>query len=91
MKPTSKEGEGSSSETSQSSAELPEPLLWSAKTLAAALSIGVRTLWRLDAMGRTPRAVRLGRSKRWQRQEILEWIEAGCPDRREWEARRLRK
>jgi len=91
MKPCKMEGEGSRSETDQSKTEQPEPLLLSAKALAAALSIGVRTLWRLDAMGKTPRAVKVGRAKRWRRQEILEWIEAGCPERREWDARYVRK
>jgi len=90
MRPDKKETEGSPPEASQRRTEQSEPLLWNAKTLAAALSIGERTLWRLDAMGKVPRAVRLGKSKRWKRQEILEWIEMGCPDRREWEVRRQR-
>jgi len=65
-----------------------EKLLLTGKDLADALAIGVRTLWRHDSLGRLPRAVTIGKSKRWRRREIEAWINAGCPVRREWEARR---
>ena len=66
---------------------------------AAAELIGVRALCQLlsrseaslardDAAGRLPRAVRIGRSKKWRKSEILDWIAAGCPDRATWEATR---
>jgi len=47
----------------------------------------VRTLWRLDATAKLPRAVRLGTACRWRRGEIEAWIAAGCPARDEWDAR----
>ena len=34
------------------------------------------------------RLVRLGRSVRWRRDELLAWLEAGCPARDRWEALR---
>jgi predicted DNA-binding transcriptional regulator AlpA len=43
-------------------------------------------LWRDDAAGRLPRAVRIGNSKRWIYAEVVAWLEAGAPPRREWEA-----
>ena len=62
------------------------PLLMTAKELAASLQIGQRTLWRMDASGMLPRSVKLpGRLRRWRRDEIIEWIEADCPSRKEWE------
>ena len=83
--PSTDEREGTPSEVEPRGPEQPEPLLWSVKQLSAALGIGQRTLWRMDSAGKIPKAVTLGRLKRWRRQEILEWTEAGCPDRRQWE------
>src|SRR4051794_17568771 len=62
------------------------PLLIAGKGLAQWLSISLRTLWRKDSAGLLPRAINLAGSKRWRRGEIVAWIEAGCPDRRTWEA-----
>jgi predicted DNA-binding transcriptional regulator AlpA len=58
-------------------------------TVAAALAgIGRSTWWRLHAAGKTPAAIKIGRAVRWNRAEIVAWIEAGCPDRLTWEAGR---
>ena len=59
-------------------------VLLSAGNLARVLGTSTRTVWRLDAAGKLPRAVRLGGAKRWRRPEIEVWIEAGCPPRSEW-------
>jgi len=72
---------------SQAQAAGTEPLLLTVRELAAALAIGVRTLWRYDAAGKIPQGVSFGHVKRWRRREIEAWLEAGCPERREWEAR----
>ena len=66
--------------------EFPEKLLLSARDLAVLLDIGERTLWRLDSMGKLPKPIRIGSLKKWRRHEIEAWIDAGCPDRTEWEA-----
>ena len=43
--------------------------------------------WRKDYLaGRTPLPVRLGRSVRWDAEELDAWISAGCPCRERWEA-----
>jgi excisionase family DNA binding protein len=42
--------------------------------------------YKLHAAGKTPRCVKLGRLTRWRRQELLDWIKAGCPSRGKWEA-----
>lgn len=60
----------------------------SARELAEMLDISLRQVWRLNAAGKLPRPLRIGGSVRWSRQEIVEWFEAGCPDRRTWEARK---
>ena len=51
----------------------------------------IPSLERDDAAGRLPPPVRIGRSKRWRRQEILDWISAGCPNRQTWEAMNKKK
>jgi predicted DNA-binding transcriptional regulator AlpA len=45
------------------------------------------SLYRDDAAGRLPAGLKIGGSKRWRYSEIVAWVEAGCPCRREWEAR----
>ena len=63
------------------------PLLLDIRGLAKLLSRSVGSLWRDDAAGRLPRAVRIGSSKRWRLDEIRDWVSAGCPSRTDWEAR----
>ena len=54
---------------------------------SAALAGVHRSTWqRLRAAGKVPPCVRLGRRVLWRRAEIVAWIEAGCPDSREWAA-----
>jgi predicted DNA-binding transcriptional regulator AlpA len=63
------------------------PLLVSAKTLAVLLSVSEATIWRWDSGGRLPQAVKPSPGvKRWRREEIREWIDVGCPCRKDWEA-----
>lgn len=38
----------------------------------------------MDASGKLPKPVRIGRSVRWRREELRDWIQEGCPRRREW-------
>jgi len=60
----------------------------SARELADLLGISMRQVWRLNSAGKLPRPVRIGGSVRWNRQEIMDWFEAGCPDRKTWDARK---
>lgn len=63
-------------------------LCMSARQLSQMLGISLRQCWRLNAAGKLPRPIRLGGSVRWNRQEIMDWFQAGCPDRRAWDARK---
>jgi excisionase family DNA binding protein len=65
--------------------EIPSVLV-SARTFAKRLGVSVRTLWRLRSSGKLPQPVRLGGTIRWRSAELDAWIEAGCPNAREWEA-----
>ena len=68
----------------QTTGEL-QPLAVSAKQLARMLDLSVRTIRTMDAAGKLPRGVRIGRSVRWPVDELRDWLDAGCPDRRAWE------
>jgi excisionase family DNA binding protein len=61
-----------------------QPLRLSAAELADLLGISARTVWRLDASGKLPKAVRIGGAKRWRRVEIEAFVNAGCPPRDQW-------
>lgn len=72
-----------------SSAAAVEPVLLAARQAAALCGVSVATWHRMTAAGRCPAPLRLSPGcVRWRRPELLEWVEAGCPGRREWEARR---
>lgn len=74
------ESEGRDSSPDESSA-----LLLTKADLARELRTSVKTIDRMDNAGKLPRAVRVGRAKRWGRQTIVTWIAAGCPDRHDFE------
>ncbi|HUY31455.1 MAG TPA: helix-turn-helix domain-containing protein [Pirellulales bacterium] len=62
-------------------------LLLTADDLARELAVSVKTIRRLDGMGKLPRALKIGNhAKRWPRAVIVDWLGAGCPPRAEWEA-----
>ena len=62
------------------------PLAVDAKHLAPLLCCSVRTIRKMDLMGKIPRPAQLcSRGKRWSTQEIRNWISAGMPDRATWE------
>lgn len=60
-------------------------LLLSAADVALMLNVSTRTVWRLDAAGKLPKAVAVGGLKRWRREELAAWIVAGCPTRSTWQ------
>lgn len=59
----------------------PEPLLITAEEFGNLLQISERTIWRLNSAGEIPKPVRIGGTVRWRREEVMQWIEAGCPRR----------
>jgi predicted DNA-binding transcriptional regulator AlpA len=66
----------------------PSPLLVTARQAAAMCGKSLRTWRTWDAAGWVPRPVRIGRSTLWRADELREWVDAGCPRREEWEARK---
>jgi predicted DNA-binding transcriptional regulator AlpA len=62
-----------------------EPALIDVKAVAALLGCSTRHVTRLEDAQQIPPAIKLGRLSRWQREVILAWIAAGCPDCATWE------
>lgn len=48
--------------------------------LAKILSISPRSVWRLLSAGKMLQPVRIGGAVRWRYEEVLKWIEDGCPE-----------
>lgn len=68
--------------------DTPTSLLITARAAAELCGKSLRTWRTWDAAGSIPRSVRIGRSRLWRVDELRAWIEAGCPNRRDWESRR---
>ena len=64
----------------------PARLAYDARGLSRALGVSLRHVRRLDAAGRLPSPIRLGRAVRWLVREIESWLAAGCPDRQSWQS-----
>ena len=60
--------------------------LLSAKTLGQMLSLSKRQIFRLNSCGKLPAPIRIGGSVRWDESTIVEWLQAGAPDRKTFEA-----
>lgn len=59
-----------------------------AAEVAKLLQVSLRHVNALNASGRLPRPLRLGRSVRWLRSDLEAWLEAGAPSRETWEQMR---
>jgi len=64
-------------QTDQTSDEL--PVLLTIRELAAILKISQRSIWRLVSNGKLIQPLHVGGSIRWRQDEVLKWIEQGCP------------
>ena len=60
--------------------------LWDAKTFGQQLSLSKRQIFRLNSYGKIPAPIRIGGAVRWSAQDVSDWLAAGAPDRRTWEA-----
>ncbi len=62
------------------------PLAVDARGVSLLLGISRSLVCKLDATGRLPRGIHLGRRKVWQIDEVRAWLAAGAPGRERWEA-----
>jgi predicted DNA-binding transcriptional regulator AlpA len=65
-----------------------EPLLIPDKRAAMMCGRSEASWWRDHAAKRIPAPIKLGGRTLWRVQELHDWVAAGCPDRRTWEALR---
>jgi predicted DNA-binding transcriptional regulator AlpA len=66
-----------------------DSMLIDARRLAELLDVSKATFDRMKAAGKLPRHIELSRGcHRWRLSEVRDWIDAGCPPIKEWEARR---
>jgi len=64
----------------------PDPLVADARSLAALLDVGLRTVRTWDSSGKLPAPVRIGGRVVWIIDDIRAWLAAGAPDRTTWAA-----
>lgn len=57
-----------------------------ADELAKMLSVSVRHIWRMKAMGKLPKTVSVGGCVRWLLADIQLFLNLGCPSCKEFEA-----
>ena len=65
-----------------------ESALVDVKEAARMCSISASMLYKLNVAGQMPAPIKLGTLLRWKRQDILGWIDKGCPTGK---PKRLRK
>ena len=53
---------------------VPKRLLLNVKEVAEVLGVSERTIWKLASCGKVPAPLNVGRSKRWSRKALAEWI-----------------
>ncbi len=63
-----------------------EPLAVPAPEAAKMLGISLSHFYALNSSARLPRPVRFGKSVRWPVSVLNRWLEAGAPNREEWES-----
>ena len=59
-------------------------LMVSKQQAAKLLQISTRTIDNLRQEGRIPQPNKIGTAVRWNRAELVAWVDAGCPDCNEW-------
>lgn len=58
------------------------PPLLDVQTVAALLDCSPRHVYRLSDSERMPRPLKLGSLVRWRKDDVRQWIDAGCPSTR---------
>lgn len=60
--------------------------LLTAKAVSEMLSLSKRQIFRLNSCGKLPAPIRIGGSVRWAESTIAQWLKAGAPDRKTFDA-----
>ena len=60
------------------------PVLLTDAQVGDFLGMSRRTIRQMDTTGRLPQGLKLGRLRRWRRDELADWVKSGCPGRARW-------
>jgi len=60
--------------------------LLTAQAVGKMLSLSRRQIFRLNSCGKIPAPIRIGGAVRWAESTIAQWLKAGAPDRKTFEA-----
>lgn len=63
-----------------------ERKLLDARESAALCGMSRAAWYKQLSAGKVPRPVKIGSLSRWRRDELIRWIDAGCPSRQKWDA-----
>lgn len=66
--------------------ESTESLLLSRVKAAQLIDVSVATLDRMQAAGKLPRTLAVNGGVRYRREDLVRWIDLGCPDRKTFDA-----
>jgi predicted DNA-binding transcriptional regulator AlpA len=59
-------------------------LLLTSRQAARACGMSRSSWYKLYSTGKVPRPVKIGKLARWRREELRDWVKAGCPRRDHW-------
>ena len=71
-------------------ATMPDALALADHEAAALLGCSRSHFRNMDRLGMIPAPVRLGRSTKWRRDELIDWLNANCPPRHRWNWRPMK-
>lgn len=54
------------------------------KQTAKLLNVSTSRIYSMRSSGQIPLAIRLGKTIRWNKKELVEWIQEGCPPLQKW-------
>lgn len=74
------------SESLNTAAQHAESLLLSRRNAAQLIDVSVATLDRMQAAGKLPRTLAVNGGVRYRREDLVRWIDQGCPDRKAFDA-----
>ncbi len=73
------------SEAFESTLKKQNKLLLTQKETAEFLGISESTLKSLRSMGKIPAPITICRRNLWSKEELIAWVNAGCPNKYDWE------
>jgi predicted DNA-binding transcriptional regulator AlpA len=61
-----------------------EQILLTSSQAVNLIGVSLRTWYAWDQIGKIPKPINIGKKLFWKKDELLAWIDAGCPKRDNW-------